>query len=72
MRRIANNTTLLVIYQLIASASVLYGSLSILASIYERNLAFGLLSVIPTIAGVALFAVATINELEEQPGGEAE
>lgn len=72
MRRIANNTALLVIYQLIASASVLYGSLSILASIYERNLAFGLLSVIPTIAGVALFAVATINELEEQPGGEAE
>lgn len=72
MRRIANNTTLLVIYQLIASASVLYGSLSILASIYERNLAFGLLSVIPTIAGVALFAVATINELEEQQGGEAE
>ncbi len=72
MRRIANNTALLVIYQLIASASVLYGSLSILASIYERNLAFGLLSVIPTIAGVALFAVATINELEEQQGGEAE
>lgn len=72
MRRIANNTVLLVIYQLIASASVLYGSLSILASIYERNLAFGLLSVIPTIAGVALFAVVTINELEEQQGGEAE
>lgn len=72
MRRIANNTALLVIYQLIASASVLYGSLSLLASIYERNLAFGLLSVIPTIAGVALFAVATINELEEQQGGEAE
>ena len=72
MRRIANNTALLVIYQLIASASVLYGSLSILASIYERNLALGLLSVIPTIAGVALFAVATINELEEQQGGEAE
>lgn len=72
MRRIANNTALLVIYQLIASASVLYGSLSILASIYERNLAFGLLSVIPTIAGVALFAVATSNELEEQQGGEAE
>lgn len=72
MRRIANNTALLVIYQLIASASVLYGSLSILASIYERNLAFGLLSVIPTIAGVALLAVATINELEEQQGGEAE
>ena len=72
MRRIANKTALLVIYQLIASASVLYGSLSILASIYERNLAFGLLSVIPTIAGVALFAVATINELEEQQGGEAE
>lgn len=72
MRRIANNTALLVIYQLIASASVLYGSLSILASIYERNIAFGLLSVIPTIAGVALFAVATINELEEQQGGEAE
>lgn len=72
MRRMANNTALLVIYQLIASASVLYGSLSILASIYERNLAFGLLSVIPTIAGVALFAVATINELEEQQGGEAE
>jgi hypothetical protein len=72
MRRVANNTALLVIYQLIASASVLYGSLSILASIYERNLAFGLLSVIPTIAGVALFAVATINELEEQQGGEAE
>lgn len=72
MRRIANNTALLVIYQLIASASVLYGSLSILASIYERNLAFGLLSVIPTIAGVALFVVATINELEEQQGGEAE
>ena len=72
MRRIANNTALLVIYQLIASASVLYGSLSILASIYERNLAFGLLSVIPTIAGITLFAVATINELEEQQGGEAE
>lgn len=72
MRRIANNTALLVIYQLIASVSILYGSLSILAACYERNLAAGLLALIPTIAGVALFAVATINELEEQQGGEAE
>nr|DAX69297.1 MAG TPA: hypothetical protein [Caudoviricetes sp.] len=72
MRRIANNIVLFAIYQLIASAAILYGSLSILASIYERNLAFGLLSVIPTTAGVTLFAVAAINELEEQQGGEAE
>ena len=66
MRRIANNTALLVIYQLIASASVLYGSLSILASIYERNLAFGLLSVIPTIAGVAVLGVANKNQTQQK------
>nr|DAE82762.1 MAG TPA: hypothetical protein [Caudoviricetes sp.] len=70
MRRIANTTALLVIYQLIASASVLYGSLSILASIYERNLAAGLLALIPTVAGVTLFAVAIVNELEDTQGDE--
>lgn len=70
MRRIANTTTVFVIYQLIASAAILYGSLSILASIYERNLAAGLLALIPTVAGVTLFAVTIVNELEETQGGE--
>lgn len=65
MRRIANTTAVFVIYQLIASASVLYGSLSILAACYERNLAAGLLALIPTVTGVALFAVATVNELDD-------
>ncbi len=70
MRRIANTTAVFVIYQLIASAAILYGSLSILASIYERNLAAGLLALIPTVAGVTLFAVAIVNELEDTQGGE--
>lgn len=70
MRHALNTTAAFIIYQLIASAAIIYGSLSILASIYERNLAAGLLALIPTVAGVTLFAVAIVNELEDTQGGE--
>ena len=70
MRHVLNTTAAFIIYQLIASVAILYGSLSILASIYERNLAAGLLALIPTVAGVTLFAVAIVNELEDTQGGE--
>ena len=71
MRHALNTTAAFIIYQLIASAAILYGSLSILASIYERNLAAGLLALIPIVAGVTLFAVVTVNELEETQGSDA-
>ena len=70
MRHVLNTKAAFIIYQLIASAAIIYGSLSILASIYERNLAAGLLALIPTVAGVTLFAVAIVNELEDTQGGE--
>lgn len=71
MRHALNTTAAFVIYQLIASTAIIYGSLSILASIYERNLAAGLLSLIPTVTGVTLFTVAAVNELEDTQGSDA-
>lgn len=68
MRHMLNTTAAFIIYQLIASAAILYGSLSILASIYERNLAAALLALIPTITGIAL-GLALLGR-EETPGGE--
>jgi hypothetical protein len=70
MRHALNTTAAFIICQLIAAAAILYGSLSILASIYERNLAAGLLALIPTVAGVALFTVVAVDELEDTQGGE--
>ena len=56
------------IYHLIAAASATYGVLAMLLALYERNLAAGLLSLIPTAAGIAL-GTALLGR-EEQQGGE--
>ena len=58
------------IYHLIAAAAATYGVLAMLLACYERNLAAGLLALIPTIAGIAL-GTAVMGR-EEQQGGEAE
>lgn len=58
------------VYHLIAAASVTYGVLAMLLACYERNLAAGLLALIPTIAGIAL-GTAVIGR-EETQGGEAQ
>ncbi|WP_315298155.1 hypothetical protein [uncultured Actinomyces sp.] len=58
------------VYHLIAAASATYGVLAMLLACYERNLAAGLLSLIPTIAGISL-GTAVIGR-EDQKGGEAQ
>ena len=58
------------VYHLIAAAAATYGILAMLLACYERNLAAGLLALIPTIAGIAL-GTAVIGR-EEQQGGEAQ
>lgn len=66
----AYTKTAATIYHLIAAAAATYGVLAMLLAIYERNLAAGLLALIPTIAGIAL-GTAVIGR-EEQKGGEAQ
>lgn len=56
------------IYHLIAAAAATYGILAMLLACYERNLAAGLLALIPTAAGIALGAA--LLGREEQQGGE--
>lgn len=58
------------IYHLAAAASVTNGVLAMLLAIYERNLAVGILSLIPTACGIAL-GTAVIGR-EETQGGDAE
>lgn len=58
------------IYHLIGAASATYGVLAMLLACYERNLAAGLLALIPTIAGIAL-GTAVMGR-EETQGGEAQ
>ena len=65
----AYTKTAATIYHLIAAAATTYGVLAMLLACYERNLAAGLLALIPTIAGIAL-GTAVIGR-EEQQGGEA-
>lgn len=57
------------VYHLIAAASATYGILAMLLACYERNLAAGVLSLIPTVAGIAL-GTAVMGR-EETQGGEA-
>jgi len=58
------------IYHLAAAASVTNGIIAMLLAIYERNLAAGILSLIPTACGIAL-GTAVIGR-EETQGGEAQ
>lgn len=58
------------IYHLAAAASVTNGALAMLLAVYERNIAAGLLALIPLAAGIALGSA--VLGREEQKGGEAE
>lgn len=64
----AYTKTAATIYHLIAAAAATYGVLAMLLAIYDRNLAAGLLALIPTAAGIAL-GTALLGR-EEQQGGE--
>jgi hypothetical protein len=64
----AYSKTAATVYHLIAAASATYGVLAMLLACYERNLAAGLLALIPTAAGIAL-GTALLGR-EEQQGGE--
>ena len=64
----AYSKTAATVYHLIGAAAATYGSLAMLLACYERNLAAGLLSLIPTVAGIALGAA--VMGREEAQGGE--
>lgn len=64
----AYTKTAATVYHLIAAASATYGVLAMLLACYERNLAAGLLALIPTACGIAL-GTALLGR-EEQTGGE--
>lgn len=66
----AYSKTAATVYHLIGAAAATYGVLAMLLACYERNLAAGLLALIPTIAGIAL-GTAVIGR-EDQQGGEAQ
>lgn len=66
----AYSKTAATVYHLIGAAAATYGVLAMLLACYERNLAAGLLALIPTVAGIAL-GTAVIGR-EEQKGGEAQ
>ena len=65
----AFSKTAATIYHLIGAAAATYGVLAMLFAVYERNLAAGVLALIPTVAGIAL-GTAVIGR-EETQGGEA-
>lgn len=65
----AYSKTAATIYHLIAAASTTYGVLAMLLACYERNLAAGLLALIPTTCGIAL-GTAVMGR-EETKGGDA-
>lgn len=56
------------IYYLAAAASITNGALSMLLAIYERNLADGVLALIPTACGIALGSA--VSGREDTQGGE--
>lgn len=58
------------IYHLIGALSSTYGVLAMLVACYERNLAAGLLALIPLAAGIAIGSA--VLGREETQGGEAE
>lgn len=66
----AYSKTAATVYHLIAAAAATYGVLAMLLACYERNLAAGILALIPTVAGIAL-GTALLGR-EETPGGEAQ
>lgn len=66
----AYSKTAATIYHLIGAASATYGILALFLACYERNLAAGLLALIPTACGIAL-GTALLGR-EEQQGGDAE
>lgn len=66
----AYSKTASTIYHLIAAAAATYGVLAMLLACYERNLAAGILSLIPTIAGIAL-GTALLGREETQGGEQA-
>lgn len=66
----AYTKTAATVYNLIGAAAATYGVLAILLACYERNLAAGLLALIPTAAGIAL-GTAILGR-EETRGGEAQ
>ena len=66
----AYTKTAATIYLLAAAASVTNGALAMLLAVYERNLAAGILALIPTSCGIAL-ALAVMGR-EETQGGETE
>lgn len=66
----AYSKTAAAVYHLIGAAAATYGVLAMLLACYERNFAAGLLSLIPTIAGISL-GTAVIGR-EDQKGGEAQ
>lgn len=55
------------IYYLAAVASITNGALSMLLAIYERNLAAGVLALIPTACGIALGSA--VSGREDTQGG---
>lgn len=65
----AYSKTAVTVYHLIGAAAATYGVLAMLLAVYERNLAAGVLSLIPTVAGIAL-GTAVMGR-EETQGGEA-
>ena len=65
----AYTKTAATIYHLIGALASTYGVLAMLLACYERNIAAGLLALIPTAAGIAL-GTAVMGR-EETQGGEA-
>lgn len=65
----AYTKTAVTVYHLIGAAAATYGVLAMLLACYERNAAAGVLSLIPTVAGIAL-GTALLGR-EDQKGGEA-
>lgn len=66
----AYTKTAATIYHLIGALASTYGILAILLAAYERNLAAGLLALIPLAAGIAIGSA--VLGREETQGGEAE
>lgn len=65
----AYTKTAATIYHLIGAISVTNGVLAMLLAIYDRNLAAGVLALIPTACGIAL-GTAVLGR-EETTGGDA-
>ena len=66
----AYSKTAATIYHLIGALASTYGVLAMLVACYERNLAAGLLALIPLAAGIAIGSA--VLGRDERPGGEAE